>query len=301
MGIAESRAIVPSPSYVSPFAARRLSHLSDAAPRLRKELDAVMALQAQIDNVATAMTTADATLSKANRAQVRTVRTQLEGLRRTHGELRTQAEALYASLNVGDNFPEIADFGFDFVKTLVMAYDAKCAARSKVTGRFFEWERLDQAVGGAGTPLGVHPHRPHSPPANIPPGTTQHQRTVRSIRKRTPALQNSIQRYNDLCDQLYELLPEGREFPLPQKLPVELAALRDNPALLEDVWLSDIPNGDAPWLLDSSVRRAIRSQLILDRCGEERARVALETQQLFTWVSARARAIDAAIANDTSA
>lgn len=113
-----------------------------------------MALQEQIDNVATAMTTTDATLTRANRSQAMIIRRQLDALRETHGDLRTQAEALYASLNVGDSFPAIADFGFDFVKTLVMAYDAKCAARAKVTGRFFEWERLDQAVGGAGTPLG---------------------------------------------------------------------------------------------------------------------------------------------------
>ncbi|KZV81838.1 hypothetical protein EXIGLDRAFT_627886, partial [Exidia glandulosa HHB12029] len=219
------------------------------------------------------------------RRQVAAVRTQLNALRASQRGLHDEAEELYGSLNVGDVFPAIAEYGYEFVKTLVKAFDAKCDFRARITGRFFEWERLDRAVGGHGTPL----------------GTAEHQRTMRSIKKRTPALVNALNRYNGLCDDLKRLLPDGRDFPLPQKLPTDFALLKDDPALLEDVWLSGVPGDSVPWLMDARVRRGIRAQHIVDRCEEEYARVETEESNLFAWITAKSAAIHVALSHPSSA
>ncbi|KZV78701.1 hypothetical protein EXIGLDRAFT_633405, partial [Exidia glandulosa HHB12029] len=199
-----------------------------------------------------------------------------------HRTLRVvdEAAALYASLDIGDRFPSITRYGMAFVKALAMAYDAKRKARAKITGRIQEYARLDQAVGGAGTPLGTR---------------EGHQRTVRSIRKRTPALLQAIAKYNDLCDQLHDLLPEGLDFPLPERLPTEIAALRDDPSLLEDVWLAGVPGDNAPWLQDARVRRGIRAQLVLDRCDEEEKRLVREEAQLLQWLHDTSATTNAAL------
>ncbi|EJD33287.1 hypothetical protein AURDEDRAFT_77098, partial [Auricularia subglabra TFB-10046 SS5] len=218
------------------------------APRLKKELEAVMELQDQIQS------------------------------------LTEQADALYSSLNVEEVFPEIQDYGNDFARTLIMAYDAKCIARRKLIGRFFEWEYLDQAVGGTGEPL----------------GTTQHQKVVQAIQRRAPATIGAINRYNELCTKLRALLPPGKDFPLPEPLSTELSKLKNDPTLLEDVWVSALPNGAALWLKDKTVRVAIRAQLVLDRCAEERERLLREEKQLFCWLQLEARAVARALVDPSS-
>ncbi|KZV97794.1 hypothetical protein EXIGLDRAFT_580691, partial [Exidia glandulosa HHB12029] len=218
---------------------------ADTAATLRREMQAVMDLQDQIDEHV----------------------------------LQEAAEALYASLQVGDGFPALAEFGYDFVKTLIQAYDAKRIARAKATARFFEYERLDQAVGGAGAPLGAF----------------LHQRTLRGMKKRTPALVRAVARYNALCDALRAKLPEGLDFPLPEKLPIHLAELRNDPALLEDVWIEGVQGRSAPWLVDASVRRGIRAVHTIDRCNEEEVRLAREEDALYGWLKTKLAAVYAAL------
>lgn len=258
--------------------------LAVTAPQLRKELDAVLELQEDIEQLEVRIDKAQKAIGRGRSAALRDRQARIDALRVTQADLEAQAGDLYASLHIGDRFPSIADYGMEFVKTLVLAHDAKCAARAKITGRFFEWERLDRAVGGIGPSL----------------GTTQHQSTLASMQRRTPALQNAIKKYNGLCDKLQELLPRGRRFPLPKKLPEDIAQLRDDPELLEDVWVEGDGEEADPWVTDATVRAGIRAMQMLDRCAEERVRVERETRQLYDWAVKRARALMQAIECDVS-
>ena len=114
-----------------------------------------MALQDQIEHTQEAIIAAEDAVKRSRGRSKAAALVHLEDLRSTLKLLNVQADDLYTSLNVGDTFPEIQDMGYEFVRTLVMAYDAKCIARRKLIGRFFEWDPLDQAVGGTGTPLGM--------------------------------------------------------------------------------------------------------------------------------------------------
>jgi len=78
----------------------------------------------------------------------------------TQEKLKDKVEELYASLNVHDGFPELADVDLKFVWTLLMARDLKINIRKRVVGSFFEWDKLDQATKGRHQPLGQIPaHR----------------------------------------------------------------------------------------------------------------------------------------------
>ena len=122
-------------------------------------------------------------------------------------------------------------------------------------------------------------------------GTKQHQRTLRSIQKRSPAIRKAILRYNALCAKARELLPADKDYPLPEELSTDLTDLKNDPSLLDDVWVSSIPGDDALWLKDPRVRNAIRSQLALDRCTEERKRLTREESQLYDWLALESCAI----------
>ena len=66
----------------------------------------------------------------------------------------SKVDALYASLNVQDQLSELDGIDFDFVHTLLLARDLKINIRKRAVGSFFEWDKLDQAVGGGQKPLG---------------------------------------------------------------------------------------------------------------------------------------------------
>ena len=72
----------------------------------------------------------------------------------THATLAAQTETLYSSLNVHNQFPELSHLSLDFVRTLLMARDLKMNIQKRAVGSFFEWDRLDRAVGGKDKPLG---------------------------------------------------------------------------------------------------------------------------------------------------
>ena len=68
--------------------------------------------------------------------------------------LTTQVDELYASLDVVNEFPQLHGISLKFLRTLLLARDLKMKIRTKAVGSFFEWERLDRAVGGRNIPLG---------------------------------------------------------------------------------------------------------------------------------------------------
>ena len=67
----------------------------------------------------------------------------------------TKAKALYSSLNVHEQFLELTNVSLDFVQILLMAWDLKINIRKRAVGSFFEWDKLDCAVGGKDKPLGM--------------------------------------------------------------------------------------------------------------------------------------------------
>ena len=81
----------------------------------------------------------------------------LQSLERSHDLLLTKVDTLYASLNILDRFPELNGVNLDFVRTLLLACNLKINIRKQAIGSFFEWDKLDHAVGGKQKTLGqVH-------------------------------------------------------------------------------------------------------------------------------------------------
>ena len=112
-----------------------------------------MALQADIDNADRAIQAAKTALEKQELSG--DTMGAMESLERTHERLMSKVDLLYASLNVGDKFPELQDINLDFVRTLLLARDLKINIRKRAIGSFFEWDKLDRAVGGAQKTLGM--------------------------------------------------------------------------------------------------------------------------------------------------
>lgn len=103
-----------------------------------------------------------------------------------------------------------------------------------------------------------------------------------------------------MCERLKALRPARSTFPLPQPLSLELAQLKNDEELLQDVWFEQRTEADASWLLDSSVRRGIRAMHMLDRCGEEDRRIRREARNLQQWYFLQRRAIEAALSSELS-
>lgn len=108
----------------------------------------MLSLQGDLDTVDNAI---DALRTTSNNA---VSEESLLELRQTQEKLKEKVEELYASLNVHDAFPELADVDLEFVRILLMARDLKINIRKRAVGSFFEWDKLDQAMKGRHQPLG---------------------------------------------------------------------------------------------------------------------------------------------------
>ena len=126
----------------------------DAPARLKKELDTVLALQADLDTVDNALQATRVALSSATPTDQSI--NILSGLEASQAELKAKVEVLYSSLNVHESFPELEGIDLEFVRTLLMARDLKINIRKRAIGSFFEWDKLDQAAGGRDQALGEH-------------------------------------------------------------------------------------------------------------------------------------------------
>ena len=126
--------------------------LSDAPARLKKELESVLNLEAELDDIKKYV--------NAMQTHIRVENTNpqahhfLRSLQQSHARTIEQVEALYASLNVPEEFPEVQGLSLPFVRTLIMARDLKINIRKRAIGSFFEWDKLDRAAGGRDQPLG---------------------------------------------------------------------------------------------------------------------------------------------------
>ncbi|KAJ6542921.1 hypothetical protein B0H19DRAFT_1076947 [Mycena capillaripes] len=177
---------------------------SHAPARLRRQLDKVVTLQTQIDGVEKAIIDAKQTIAVSGAPPDAVSLLCL--LEATHKMLNQQAEELYASLNIGGSFPELADLPRPFVHTLLLLNDLKTVIQRRVIASFQEWEALDRAVAGRREPLAI-------------PGDRK------VISKRQPALLKLIDRFNENCAKLETLCPVGCRIPIPVPLPTQLTAL----------------------------------------------------------------------------
>ncbi|KAG9309294.1 hypothetical protein JVU11DRAFT_10781 [Chiua virens] len=204
----------------------------------------------------------------------------------------TKVDALYASLNIQDQFPELDGIAFDFVRVLLLARDLKINIRKRAVGSFFEWDKLDQAVGGGQKPLGNKLDVTSNIPVNWFSGTKLHQQTRKAIAKRQPALMAAIRKFNTYCEHLAELHDASCSIPIPNPLPTKLAELRADQSLMEDVWITPSLGAVPLWISDRDIRSGIRGMLKSDRCLEERHRLGLEADNLCCWYGNELAAIE---------
>ncbi|KAF8444153.1 hypothetical protein L210DRAFT_3611346 [Boletus edulis BED1] len=256
----------------------QLSLRAHAPARLKKELDTVLALQADIDTADRAIQTAKTAIEKQQSVSDDT-KHALSGLERAHERMMTKVEALYSSLNVTDQFPELQGLDLEYVRTLLLARDLKINIRKRAIASFFEWDKLDQAVGGAQKAL----------------GTKLHQRTRKAIAKRQPALMSAIRKFNTYCAQLEELHDPSWLIPVLRPLPTKLNELRNDDSLMEDVWITPSLEQIPRWMDDKNVRCGIRAVLKRDRCLEERRRLGFEADNLCRWYGSELAAVELAL------
>ncbi|KAF8120229.1 hypothetical protein EV363DRAFT_1191626 [Boletus edulis] len=271
---------VPAGELEAQWASQKKSQLSiraHAPARLKKELDAVLTLQADVDTTVRAIQNAKTAIEKEHGSD--DTLDMLGSLERTHDRLMTKVDALYASLNVCDKFPELKGVSLDFVRILLLARDLKINIRKRAIGSFFEWDKLDRAVGGAQQAL----------------GTKLHQQTRKAIAKRQPALMSAIRKYNSYCEQLEKLYDPTSSIPLPTPLPTKLNELRNHQSLMEDLWISPSVGEIPHWINNQDVRDGIRAMLKRDRCLEERRRLAMEADNICCWYGTELAAVELAL------
>ena len=73
------------------------------------------------------------------------------------------------------------------------------------------------------------------------------------IAKHQPALTVAIRKYNHFCEQLSQLHNTSWAIPLPSPLPNTLADLRNDPMLMQDIWITSSVGEVPQWLEDSDV------------------------------------------------
>ncbi|KAG2092828.1 uncharacterized protein F5147DRAFT_821605 [Suillus discolor] len=271
---------VPINELCNEWASQRQSQLSiraHAPACLKKELDTVLALQADLDTSERALQATREMMTKADATD--DTLEALDSLERGHQHLMAKVEVLYASLNVHDQFPELKGVNLDFVRTLLLARDIKINIRKRAIGSFFEWDKLDRAVGGAQQAL----------------VTKLHQQTRKAISKCQPALMTALRKFNAYCERLEELYDPTYSIPLPMPLPTKLNDLCNDQSLMEDVWITPL-TGDVPrWLEDQDIRDGICAMLKRDRCIEEKQRLGLEADNLCRWFGDELSAIELAL------
>ncbi|KAH6893817.1 hypothetical protein BKA70DRAFT_1534649 [Coprinopsis sp. MPI-PUGE-AT-0042] len=262
----------------------QMSLQSQAPIRVKKELDSVLSLQAEIDSTQKTLESTRKALGTADNAGC-AAKSILDQLDKQQQDLAKRAEELYSSVNVAEAFPGLEGLQLKFVRGLLMARDMKINIRKRAIGNFFEWDRLKQVSGGRDEPL----------------GTKLHQKARANIQKRAPALTNAIKRFNKKIDQLNDLYQPDWMIPLPEKLPTDLGKLKDNPNLLTDVWISTSTGADVPpWLSDPQVRDAIAEMHTRDRCAEERLRVGVERDNMCRWFRKEFLAVEVALHSESN-
>jgi hypothetical protein len=253
----------------------------------------VLALQADLDTSSRALQATRTMLGKESPSA--DTLEALESLERGHNRLMDKVEALYASLNIHDKFPELQGINLDFVRILLMVRDLKMNIRKWAIASFFEWDKLDRAVGGAQHALGNPSLFSLYLITNSCSGTKLHQQTRKAIAKRQPALLTAIRKFNSYCEQLESLYEPSCGIPLPSPLSTKLTELRGDPTLMEDVWITPSVGEVPQWLEDSEVRDGIRALLKRERCREEQVRLGMEADNICRFFGEELAALELAV------
>ncbi|KAH6910088.1 hypothetical protein BKA70DRAFT_1100641, partial [Coprinopsis sp. MPI-PUGE-AT-0042] len=253
-----------------------------SATKVKKDLDAILHLQADLDVIDDRVEAIASGIAKDYPMGHKDL--ILSTLRACHNALDEKIEALFGSLNVGDSYPDLKGMDYEFVKTLLVLRDLKINIRKRAIANFFEYERLSQAAGGRNLPLGMPEQFACKLSLNkCDAGTNAHQLTRKAIRKRQPALQGAVRRFNTLRLKLIELRKPEWNIPIPSALPTTISELRDHSDLMEDVWISPSPVAIPKWLEDETVRKGIRAMLKLDHCQDEVIRLGREADNMCRW------------------
>jgi len=201
----------------------------------------------------------------------------------------------YSSLNIHDRIPELKDVSLEFVQILLMVRDLKINIRKRAVGSFFEWDKLDHAVGGKDKPLGASSSTDLLALSKVLLGTKLHQQTRKAIAKHQPALMAAIRKYNNYCEQLSQLYNPTWVVSLPTPLPTTLIDLRNDPTLMQDVWITP-STGEVPrWLEDIDMHDGICALLKHKRCLEEQRRLGIEADNMCQWFGHKLTAIQVAL------
>lgn len=128
----------------------------------------------------------------------------------------------------------------------------------------------------------------------ISAGTRIHQQVRKGITKREPALKTAIRKFNSYCDTLRDLVGNSNT-PTPHHLPTKLAILREDPYLMEDVWIHSVTEAPPLWLTEAPVRKGIRGMLKIDRCEEEQKRLGIEADRMCAWFGRELAAVTVAL------
>ena len=131
---------------------------ADAPARLKKQLESLFKLQTEIETCQKTLEGAKAAIAEAGKTaeakKAMLSKTLISKMEAQHAELLSDIDKLYATLNIQDEFLELDGVSYQFVLKLVLAHDLKINIRKRAVGSFFEWDRLDQAVGGRNIALG---------------------------------------------------------------------------------------------------------------------------------------------------
>jgi len=90
----------------------------------------------------------------------------------------------------------------------------------------------------------------------------------------------AIRKFNRYCDELKTLALPSSLIPILKPLSTELSVLRDDPYLMEDVWITPSEDESPRWLEDGNVRKGIKALLKTDRTVEEERRLRQEAENL---------------------
>ncbi|PSR97574.1 hypothetical protein PHLCEN_2v4281 [Hermanssonia centrifuga] len=257
----------------------QLSIRKHAPARLKKELDAVLVLQAEVDKLEDALKIARLHLQASDAPP--TALSVISQLQVSQSIISERVETLYSSLNINHIFPDLEGLPGDFVHVLLAARDIKISVRKRAIANFMEWDKLDQAAGGRDVAL----------------GTKLHQETRKKISKRKPALITAIKKYNNYCERLHALCPPNTRIHIPEPLPLDLVALRNHPRLMEDVWIAPLAVNTPPplWLENANIRTGILAYHKYARCKEERTRCRIEAENMCRWFAEELTAIEVAL------
>ena len=86
---------------------------------MKKELDTVLTLQAELDSSERTLQGVRTIIEKGPASQE--THDALANLEHGHERLLSKVDVLYSSLNIHDRFPELEGVNFEFVQTLLLA------------------------------------------------------------------------------------------------------------------------------------------------------------------------------------